>query len=220
MTRAIRIAGLATVAALMLALQGCVTPPKPYDYSAFQQSLPRSILVLPPLNESVAVEGTYSYLSTVSRPIAEHGYYVFPVAVIDQLMRENGLPDAAEMQKIPLPKLREITGADAVLYTTLHQYGSQYIVLSSTTTVDVSARLVDTRTGALLWESREVLRQGTSGGGQGLLGQLVGALITQVINSKTDPAHGVSRMANFQMVGMRGRGLPFGPYHPDAGKLP
>ena len=115
MTRAVRSSAVVLAATAMLGLGGCVTPPKPYDYSAFERMPPRSILVLPPINETVAVEGTYSYLTTVSRPIAEQGYYVFPVAVIDQLMRENGLPDAAEMQKVPLDKLREITGADAVL---------------------------------------------------------------------------------------------------------
>lgn len=220
MRRASHYVGMALAAGVMLGLGGCVTPPKPYDYSAFERTPPRSILVLPPLNETVAVEGTYGYLTTVSRPIAEQGYYVFPVAVIDQLMRENGLPDAAEMQKVPLEKLRAITGADAVLYTTLHAYGSKYVVLSSTTMVDASAQLVDTRTGAVLWENRQILQQGSGDGGAGLLGPLVGALVTQVINSKSDPAHGLSRVVNNIMVTTKGRGLPYGPYHPQAGRIP
>jgi hypothetical protein len=53
---------------------------------------PRSILMLPPLNESTAVEATWGYLSTVTQPLAERGFYVFPVAVIDQFLKENGLP--------------------------------------------------------------------------------------------------------------------------------
>ena len=211
----------ALLGAALLGLGGCVTPPAPYDYTAFQQSPPRSILILPPINESVAVEATYSYLSTVTRPVAELGYYVFPVAVVDQLMKENGMPDAAEMHQVSLDKVREITGADAVLYPVLHAYGSKYVIFDSTTTVSVSARLVDTRSGRLLWEGQAVVAQGNNGGNQGgLLGQLVGALVAQVINSKTDPAHQVSRMANFQLFQTAGRGLPFGPYHSDAGKPP
>ena len=82
-----------------MALVGCKALP-PYDYTAYQQHPPRSILVLPPMNESTAVEGTFGYLSTVSRPLAERGYYVFPVDVVDRLMRENGLPGAGEMHEV------------------------------------------------------------------------------------------------------------------------
>src|SRR5258706_3092071 len=102
-------------AALLLILGGCATM-QPYDYSNYRAHPPRSILVLPPLNESTAIEGTYSYLSTVTQPIAEMGYYVFPVAVLDHFLKENGMPTAGEMHQAPLHKIREIVGADAVLY--------------------------------------------------------------------------------------------------------
>ena len=45
--------------------------------------MPRSILVLPPINESMDVNVTYSWLTTASQPIAEKGFYVYPVAVMD-----------------------------------------------------------------------------------------------------------------------------------------
>ena len=106
---------------MALMLVGCAAP-KPYDYTNYRQHLPRSILVLPPLNESTDVKGTYSYLSTVTFPLAELGYYVFPVAVVDQFLKENGMPTAGEMHQVPLNKVRDIVGADAVLYVTLLQY--------------------------------------------------------------------------------------------------
>jgi hypothetical protein len=37
--------------------------------------------------------------------LAEKGYYVLPVAVIDQFLKENGLPTPAEMNGIPLEKI-------------------------------------------------------------------------------------------------------------------
>ena len=81
-----RLRPLPAVVLLALALGGCVTA-KPYDYTAFRQNPPRSILILPPINQSTAIEATYGYLSTVTRPVAERGYYVFPVAVVDQLLK-------------------------------------------------------------------------------------------------------------------------------------
>jgi hypothetical protein len=201
-----------TVLASTLLLAGCQTV-KPYDYTNFRAHPPRSILVLPPLNESTAVEGTYGYLTTVSRPVAERGYYVFPVAVVDQFMKENGLPTASEMQRAPLAKVAEITGADAVLFLDLKQYGAHFQVISSVVTVEVTAKLVDTRSGILLWEGHGIAQQ-SSGGSGSLLGDLISAAITQALNKHTDRAHQVSRLANANLFFPEQTGLPYGPYSP------
>ncbi len=77
---------------VILILQGCATTTTPpFDYGAYVQHMPASILVIPPRNESVEVMAPYIYLSTITRPLAERGYYVFPVAVIEKLMKENGI---------------------------------------------------------------------------------------------------------------------------------
>jgi len=201
-----------------LLLSGCATV-KPYDYTNFRAHPPRSILVLPPLNESTEVQGTYGYLSTVTQPIAERGYYVFPVEVVDQFLKQNGMPTAGEMHQVPLKKVSEIVGADAVLFLTLKQYGSKYVVLNSVTTVQVEAKLVDTRTGILLWEGAGMAQQQGSGSGN-LLANLIAAAITQAINSKTDRAHQVSRIANAQLFYAKDTGLPYGPYNPEYEKGP
>jgi len=191
---------------------GCQTV-KPYDYTNFRAHPPRSILVLPPLNESTAVEGTYGYLTTVTRPVAERGYYVFPIAVVDQFMKENGLPTANEMQQAPLAKVAEITGADAVLFLDLKQYGAHYQLITSVVVVEVAAKLVDTRTGLLLWEGHGAAQQGSGGSGS-LLGDLVAAAVQQALNKHTDRAHQVSRLANANLFYPEQTGLPYGPYSP------
>jgi hypothetical protein len=176
--------------------------------------MPRSILVLPPLNESTNVNAPYVYLSTVSRPLAECGYYVFPVAVIDALMKENGLPDAGEMHKVPLNKIKEVIGDDAVLYVTIEDWGQKYQVVSSTTVVKARAKLVDVATGVTLWTGTEQMSQGSGGGEKGTIGMLVAALVTQVVASMTDPTHDISRQATSAMVFNQSNGLPLGPRHP------
>lgn len=193
-------------------VSGCQTT-KPYDYTNFHAHPPRSILVIPPLNESTTLQGTYGYLSTVSRPIAERGYYVFPVAVIDQFLKDNGMPTSGEMNQVSPGKVGEITGADAVMYLDLKQYGSKFVVINSVTTVEVIAKLIDTRTGILLWEGRGFAQQSGNGSGN-LLADLIAAAITQAINSKADTAHGVSRLANANLFLPETTGLPYGPYSP------
>jgi hypothetical protein len=201
-----------TCGLLICSLTGCATQ-KPVDYTNFRQHRPRSILVLPPLNESTAVEATYGYLSTISMPVAEMGYYIYPVAVVDEFMKENGLPTAGEMHQVSLEKIREIIGADAVLYTTLTAYGSKYQVINSKVEVAVKGKLVDTRTGLVLWEGVGVAQK-NSGGSGNLIADAVAAAITQVVNSSTDQAHGVAQTANMNLLSLKDRGVLYGPYHP------
>lgn len=204
--------GLLPATLTLVLFAGCQTT-KPYDYTNFRAHPPRSILVIPPLNESTTLGGTYSYLSTISRPIAERGYYVFPVAVVDQFLKENGMPTAGEMNQVPVKKVGEIMGADAVMFLALKQYGSKYVLLDSITTVEVLAKLVDTRTGTLLWEGRGFSQQ-SSGGSGNLLADAVAALVSQTINKTVDSAHNVSRLANDTLFLPENTGLPYGPYSP------
>jgi hypothetical protein len=197
--------------ALAFALGGCVVQ-TPYDYGNFRAHPPRSIVVFPPLNQSTDVNGTYGYLSTVTQPLAEKGYYVYPVMVIDQFMKENGQPDAVDMQQVPLNKIREILGADAVLYLTLKDYGTKYQIINSVTAVTATATLVDVQTGLTLWNGAVDLRVNASGGSGNLIADLVATAIDQIINSSTDHAHKVSRIANVQMLMDKNRGLLDGPY--------
>lgn len=198
------------VAVAGLAASGCAV--KGYDYTNYRAYPPRSILVLPPVNEGTDIRATYGYLSTVTRPIAELGYYVFPVALVDQLLKENGMPTPGEMVQVPLDKVR----ADAVLYITLKQYGTRFQLLASTTVVVADARLVDTRTATVLWRGRLAAEDGSGSTGN-ILSDVVGALLTQVINQSTDRARGVAERANAKFA-TKDRGLLHGPYSPQYGR--
>jgi len=59
MMKSLRIALLAAVALLA----GCAGPQRNVDYTAFRESKPVSILVLPPLNSSVDAAATAAVLS-------------------------------------------------------------------------------------------------------------------------------------------------------------
>lgn len=203
----------AAISVIILAVltSGCVTR-KPYDYTALMDSKPRSIVVIPPMNDSVEVNAPYIYLSTITRPLAEKGYYVFPVSVVDHFMKENGLPTPAEMNAVPLDKIEENIGADAVLYVSIKDWGQKYQVTSSVTTVSVSMRLVDVKTGALLWSGSEAAQQGSGDGGGGLVGALIGALVTQMMSAGIDNTPILSRRVNDIAINNDVNGLLAGPY--------
>jgi len=196
--------------AVAVLLGGCATVP-PKDYTEFHKSNPRSILVLPPANETTEVIAPYSVLTTATRPLAELGYYVIPVVLTDHFLKENGLSLPAEMHAAPLAKLQSVFGADAVLYITVEKYGSKYQLVASNTMVYVRAKLLDARTGTLLWEGRaNTVYNGQSG--------LLEALVEQVLNKLIDQAHQVAGMASYQLLTIPGQGLPKGPRSPEYGK--
>jgi hypothetical protein len=199
----------------VLLLAGCASPP---DYSAFRMKHPRSVLVIPPLNESMNLKATYSVLSTVSHPLAEMGYYVFPVAVIDQFMKENGMPTPGEMNQVSLAKVDEIVGADAVLYMLVKEYGTKYTVIDSSTVVHLTARLVDVESGELLWSSEiHLYDSSSSAAGGDLVAMLITATVDQVISHTMDESHAVAVSASQQLFRTRNKGLLYGPYHPGYG---
>lgn len=206
--------GPITVFCLLLSFLaiGCATP---YNYDKFRAAKPRSILVLPPINQSTDIRGTYGYLSTVTMPVAEKGYYVFPVAIIDHMMKENGLPSANEMHQTSLRKILEILNPDAVLYLTLEKYGTNFGVVASRTTVTVTGKLVSTRSGEVLWEGKASATPDSSSSGGGILGALISSAITQAVNSSSDYAHDVSRQANGDLFFTKNQGLLNGPYSPN-----
>lgn len=193
---------------------GCATKQAPYDYTAFKAARPRSIVVLPPLNNSPEVNAGNSVYAQVTYPLAEGGYYVLPVAVVGETFRQNGLTSAADIHGVDATKLNEIFGADAALYMTISKYGSTYTVINSVAMVSVDARLVDLKTGALLWQGSASANsnEGGNSGGGGLVGALVAAAVKQIINTTTDASHQVAGVTNARLLsaGMA-NGLLYGP---------
>lgn len=205
----------------ILLLSGCVTPPPPYDYSAFRQAHPRSILVMPPVNKSPDIKGSNSVWAQAVVPLAESGYYVMPIALVAETLRENGLVNPEEALQADPVKLRAFFGADAALYLTVNRYGTAYKVVASDTTVSVEGRLVDLKSGQLLWQgsaqaSSSEQQQSNQGG---LLGLLVAAVVNQVIASSTDLSHPMAGTANQRLLAAgRPNGMLFGPRSPQYGK--
>lgn len=205
--------GLLALAALLLG--GCAAPAK-YDYSAFKESRPASILVLPPLNGSPDIKATYSMLAQTTWPLAESGYYVLPVTLVDETFRQNGLQTPADIHELPAAKLREIFGADTALYIHVKQYGTSYMVVSSETRVTAEARLVDLRNGRTLWTGSATASsaEGDNNSG-GLIGMLVKAVINQIADSLSNRAHGIAAITAYRLLAAgRPNGILYGPRSP------
>jgi len=198
---------------------GCAVTPAPNkDITAYKAHMPKSILVLQPVNDSPDVKATYSYWPTVIAPVAEAGYYVFPISVVDNMSKENGVTNGSDAQSIAPQKLQEIFGADAALYIRIKEYGSKYQVIQSVATVSSDAKLVDLKTGDVIWTGEKKLSQSSSDNNSGLLGAVVGALVEQISSNFNDRAYPIASMVNAQLFTPTpyspGTGLLYGPRSP------
>lgn len=212
--------GLVLAATVML-LGGCATKVPPYEYSAFRAAKPSTLLVMPPVNESPDVKATPSVWSHATRPLAEAGYYVLPVTLVDETLKQNGIQTAADAQQIPYLKLREVFGADAVVYIKVNRYGTSYKVINSETRVEVEGRIVDLRSGQELWSGKALASsdeqaQHSQGG---LVGLLVIAVVKQIVGTATDASFNFAGVAQERLLGApRYNGILPGPRSPQFGQ--
>ena len=222
-TKAHRVARALLALATVTLFAGCATPPATLDYNAFIQAKPASLLVLPPLNDSPDVKGSPGVWAHATLPLAEAGYYVFPSTLVDETFRQNGLDSATDIQNVPPQRLREFFGADAAVYLHVKQYGTSYAVITSDTTVAVEGRIVDLRTGQVLWQGKAFAssaeqQQQNQGG---LVGMLVAAVVKQIIGTATDAAFNYAGIANARLLGApRFNGVLPGPRSPHFGQPP
>ena len=137
----------------VLFLGACAgSQPEVYDYSAFLQTKPHSIVVMMPTSDSAEIKASAAVLANALYPLSEAGYYVFSPALVNETFKNNGIYDAGEIAQISTYKLKQIFGADAALYLNVADYGTSYMLISSVTRVSVAATLVDLNTGAVLWQ--------------------------------------------------------------------
>lgn len=198
----------------LVLLSGCaIKPLERKNYTEFRKAGPRSILIVPVVSRSVDVDAPDYFLSTIARPIAERGYYVFPVNLIKRVMEDDGLADANLVHSSDTAKLAGLFGADSVLYIIIERWDSQYAILSTKTTVELSYSLKSGLTGQELWTHNEKLdydpaSQQSQAGLVGLVAQAVRAAI-----EKAKPNYiPLARQANGMAIHRLGRGLPAGPH--------
>jgi hypothetical protein len=216
MSICIRRASLALITVIAGLLGGCATveAPSADPWPALREAKPASVLVMPPVNNTPDVEAPASVMAQVVYPLSEAGYYVMPVALVNETLRLNGVQTPQDAQQISVQRLRQVFGADAALYMDIRSYGSVYRVISADSVVTVDARLVDLRDGRTLWTGSASASSAEQRGQQqgGLIGALLQAVIEQVASNFSDRNHQVAGIAARRLLGGFGaRGLLPGP---------
>lgn len=199
--------------AAMASVAGCVTAPEPYDYASFRAHNPRSILVVPVVNESVNADAADYFLSTVAQPFAERGYYVFPAHMVRRTLQDDGLGDASLVHSADATRMGNLFGCESVLYITIRRWQSSYAVITATTTVDFHYKLKSCETGDLLWQHQQVMSYTPQAANTGNpITQLIAQAVVSAIEKAKPNYMPLARQANLFASSAQGRGLPAGPY--------
>ena len=202
---------LVVIAALAL-LTGCAGQAVKKDMTAFQAAAPRSILVVPIANKSLDVDAPNYVLATLPVPLAEKGYYVFPVNTAKVVLEQEGFYEGDRIHQEPPEVLAKLFNADAVLFVTINRWDAQYAVLTTVVTVEFEYKLFS-KDGSLIWSERKVMQyspqSSNSGGG---IATLIAMAINAAITRAAPNYLPLARQANSQAFTLGPNAIPDGPY--------
>ncbi len=205
---------LCTVCTLVsVLLMGCVTQPTKKDMSAFTAAAPRSILVVPTINKSLDVDAPSYVLAALPIPIAEKGYYVFPVNTTKYVLEQEGYYEGERIHQQPTESLAKLFGADAVLYVSINRWDAKFALITTTVTVEFDYRLVS-KDGTEIWKENKRMQYSPQNNNSG--GSPMALIISAVINAAIARAAPnympLTQQANQQVFVMGVNPLPDGPY--------
>jgi len=195
------------------ALGGCQTFQTKIDaFPNMYEEQPLSILVLPAINNSTSAEATDYYKTTIAEPLSFSGYYIFPIELVSDVFKQEGIQDTAALANTDPRKFGEAFGADAVLYVTINKWDTNYYVVGGNVKVDVSFLLKSTKTGSPLWSYSDELTVDTTSNssGGGLIGLAVNMVATAVSTAMTDYVP-IAKKVNYMALSS----MPMGKYNKD-----
>jgi hypothetical protein len=180
---------------------------KTVAYKGMYNEKPLSVLLMPPINRSTAVDAKEYFHSTLIVPLANAGFYVIPPFLSMEILKKESAYDAEAFINSSLTKFGEIFGADMVLFTIINSWDKTYGNVS----VGVEYILKSTKTNEILYDRKGTINYSTnvSSSGGGLVGALINIAAT-TINTAATKYVDVARVCNAYTL----KDLPNGKYAP------
>lgn len=170
---------------------------------------PISMLVVPAINESTAADAGDLLNVTVAQPFADHGYYVFPIPIVAEIFKREGIIEGTQVKGLPTSVFKKNFGADSVLFVTIENWEKKYMVVAGNITVGIEYVLLSTETNEILWSYDQTIVVDTSGSSGNLLVDLVSTAVNTAVAQYVPVAARVHATAI--------QSMPFGKYHPQSG---
>jgi hypothetical protein len=180
-TKPVTFAAAFTLAALLL--NGCAGPAVP-NQNCLQR--PLRVAIVPGINKTDQPKANMVFDKAWEEALTKLGYQVVDADRVVTYAAASGIT-LNQVLKTDTAKLGNDLKVDAILTTEILHWKNSYKVVKADSTVSGIGRLVEASTGAIIWEHHWVYQeQSGNGGNNGVLGLLVDAAVTAVVNSATD----------------------------------
>ena len=95
------------------------------QYPKMYEAKPLTILVMPPINNTSNVEAKDLLYTSISKPLAEAGYYVISPHLAMDILKEESAYDSELFVETDLNKFKEYFGADAVVFSQIDEWAKK-----------------------------------------------------------------------------------------------
>lgn len=110
------------LAAVFFFAVSCSTTTRLSQYPKMYEEKPLTLLVMPPINNTSNVEAKELLYTSISKPLAEAGYYLIsPHLALDVLKAESAY-DSEMFVDAPLDKFGQYFGCDAVVFSEIEKW--------------------------------------------------------------------------------------------------
>lgn len=178
------------------------------QYAAMYEEKPVTLLVMPPINNTTNVEAKEYLYTSISRPLAEAGYYVVSPHLAMDILKAESAYDAELFVDKPLNTFREFFGADAVVFSEINKWTKTGLGIETEIRYYIRSAYTDE---VLFDRSCDLyLDLQIDSGSNSVLGQLI-SLAASAINTALTDHIVAAREANYFIL----RDIPRGKYSPD-----
>lgn len=178
------------------------------QYPKFYEEQPTTLLVMPPINNTTDVEAKDLLYTSISRPLAEAGYYVISPHLAMDIFKSESAYDAELFLDNGVSEFGKVFGADAVVFSVINKWKKVGVGIET----DIRYVVKSTRTNEILFDRSCDLFLDLSVGNYGnnsLVAQLA-SLTATLINTAITEKIVAARRCNYYIL----RDIPRGKYNP------
>ena len=112
-------------------------------YPKMYEEKPVTLLVMPPINNSANVDAKELLYTSISRPLAEAGYYVISPTLAMEILKHESAYDAELFLDKPLKPFHDFFGADAVVFSVIDSWAKQGLGINTKIRYIIKSALTD-----------------------------------------------------------------------------
>jgi len=111
------------------------------------------------MNETVSLKAPEIFRPMVYNKLSGKGYETPVISSVDSRLLEKEIREAGQIHTLPPQELGKLLGVDALLYTTVTEFSTTYLVAYASMTVSARFELKDAKSGEKLWDSDHAVKE-------------------------------------------------------------